>query len=161
MLIYLLAFVVGVLTIPSPRILRVLPFVFGRADQPFRRSRLPLMVGMALTFSAVAIAAAFGGARKAREMQHKTCASSLQIRFPLFQLFLAACRFWSSPGNSRITQHPQLGSSRRLFGSDPRIECYGNPWEPQRPLRRSQWSASIPPNRREILNSERLPQTRQ
>jgi hypothetical protein len=50
MLIYLLAFVVGVLTIPSPRILRVLPFVFGRADQPFRRSRLPLKVGMALTF---------------------------------------------------------------------------------------------------------------
>jgi cytochrome c biogenesis protein CcdA/thiol-disulfide isomerase/thioredoxin len=61
MLIYLLAFVGGVLTILSPCILPVLPFVFARADQPFRRSGLPLLVGMALTFSLVAVAAAFGG----------------------------------------------------------------------------------------------------
>ncbi len=61
MLIYLLAFVGGVLTILSPCILPVLPFVFSRADQPFRRSGLPLLVGMALTFSLVATAAAFGG----------------------------------------------------------------------------------------------------
>jgi cytochrome c biogenesis protein CcdA/thiol-disulfide isomerase/thioredoxin len=61
MLIYLLAFIGGVLTILSPCILPVLPFVFARADQPFRRSGLPLLAGMALTFSAVAIAAAFGG----------------------------------------------------------------------------------------------------
>ncbi|MFZ0759187.1 MAG: cytochrome c biogenesis protein/redoxin, partial [Candidatus Sulfotelmatobacter sp.] len=61
MLIYLLAFVGGVLTILSPCILPVLPFVFSRADQSFRRSGLPLLVGMALTFSVVAIAAAFGG----------------------------------------------------------------------------------------------------
>jgi cytochrome c biogenesis protein CcdA/thiol-disulfide isomerase/thioredoxin len=61
MLIYLLAFVGGVLTILSPCILPVLPFVFARADQPFRRSGLPLLSGMALTFSVVAIAAAFGG----------------------------------------------------------------------------------------------------
>src|SRR5271155_3157920 len=61
MLIYLLAFVGGVLTILSPCILPVLPFVFARADQPFRRSGLPLLVGMAVAFSVVAIAAAFGG----------------------------------------------------------------------------------------------------
>ncbi len=61
MLIYLLAFVGGVLTILSPCILPVLPFVFARAEQPFRHSGLPLLVGMALTFSVVAIAAAFGG----------------------------------------------------------------------------------------------------
>jgi cytochrome c biogenesis protein CcdA/thiol-disulfide isomerase/thioredoxin len=61
MLIYLLAFVGGVLTILSPCILPVLPFVFARADQPFRRSALPLLIGMALTFSVVAVAAAFGG----------------------------------------------------------------------------------------------------
>jgi cytochrome c biogenesis protein CcdA/thiol-disulfide isomerase/thioredoxin len=61
MLIYLLAFVGGVLTILSPCILPVLPFVFARADQSFRRSGLPLLTGMALTFSVVAIAAAFGG----------------------------------------------------------------------------------------------------
>lgn len=61
MLIYVLAFVGGVLTILSPCILPVLPFVFSRADQPFRRSGLPLLFGMALTFSVVAVAAAFGG----------------------------------------------------------------------------------------------------
>ncbi len=61
MLIYLLAFIGGVLTILSPCILPVLPFVFARADQPFRRSGLPLLTGMALTFSLVAVAAAFGG----------------------------------------------------------------------------------------------------
>jgi cytochrome c biogenesis protein CcdA/thiol-disulfide isomerase/thioredoxin len=56
-----LAFVGGVLTILSPCILPVLPFVFSRADQPFRRAGLPLLAGMALTFSVVAVAAAFGG----------------------------------------------------------------------------------------------------
>jgi cytochrome c biogenesis protein CcdA len=50
MLIYVLAFVGGVLTILSPCILPVLPFVFARADHPFRRSGLPLLVGMALRF---------------------------------------------------------------------------------------------------------------
>lgn len=61
MLIYLLAYVGGVLTILSPCILPVLPFVFARADQPFRRSSLPLLGGMVLTFSAAAIVAAVGG----------------------------------------------------------------------------------------------------
>ncbi len=61
MLLYLLAFFGGVLTILSPCILPVLPFVFARADQPFRRAGLPLLAGMALTFAAVATAAAFGG----------------------------------------------------------------------------------------------------
>jgi cytochrome c biogenesis protein CcdA/thiol-disulfide isomerase/thioredoxin len=61
MLIYLLAFVGGVLTILSPCILPVLPFVFAHADRPFRRAGLPLLLGMALTFSIVATAAAYGG----------------------------------------------------------------------------------------------------
>jgi len=46
MLLYLLAFAGGVLTILSPCILPVLPLVFSRADQPFRRSGLPLLAGM-------------------------------------------------------------------------------------------------------------------
>jgi cytochrome c biogenesis protein CcdA/thiol-disulfide isomerase/thioredoxin len=61
MLIYLLAFIGGVLTILSPCILPVLPFVFAHADRPFRRAGLPLLLGMALTFSLVATAAAYGG----------------------------------------------------------------------------------------------------
>jgi cytochrome c biogenesis protein CcdA len=45
MLLYFLAFVGGILTIVSPCILPVLPFVFSRADQPFRRSGLPSSPG--------------------------------------------------------------------------------------------------------------------
>src|SRR5579863_2572646 len=61
MLLYVLAFAGGVLTIVSPCILPVLPFVFSRADQPFRRSGLPLLAGMAFTFALVAAVATFAG----------------------------------------------------------------------------------------------------
>ena len=61
MLIVLLAYFGGVLTILSPCILPVLPFVFARADRGFARGALPLLVGMALTFAAVATLAAVGG----------------------------------------------------------------------------------------------------
>ena len=61
MLIVLLAFLGGMLTIVSPCILPVLPFVFARADRGFVRGALPLLVGMALTFAAVATLAAVGG----------------------------------------------------------------------------------------------------
>ena len=52
MLILILAYLGGILTIASPCILPVLPFIFSRADRPFLRSGLPLLVGMALTFGA-------------------------------------------------------------------------------------------------------------
>ena len=61
MILFLLAYLGGVLTIVSPCILPVLPFVFARADRPFVRSGLPMLVGMAATFAAVATLAAVGG----------------------------------------------------------------------------------------------------
>jgi len=61
MLILLIAYLGGVLTILSPCILPVLPFVFARADRPFRSHGLPMLVGMALAFAAVATLAAVGG----------------------------------------------------------------------------------------------------
>jgi cytochrome c biogenesis protein CcdA/thiol-disulfide isomerase/thioredoxin len=61
MLLFILAFLGGVLTIASPCVLPVLPFVFARADQPFVRSGLPTLVGMAITFAAIATLAAVGG----------------------------------------------------------------------------------------------------
>src|SRR4051794_1889992 len=61
MLIILLAYLGGILTILSPCILPVLPFVFARAGRSFMRSTLPLLVGMALTFAVVATLAAVGG----------------------------------------------------------------------------------------------------
>lgn len=61
MWILILAYLGGILTIASPCILPVLPFVFARADRPFLRSGLPLLVGMALTFALFATLAAVGG----------------------------------------------------------------------------------------------------
>ena len=61
MILFLLSYLGGVLTILSPCILPVLPFVFARADQPFVRSGLPLLLGMAVTFAGVATLAAVGG----------------------------------------------------------------------------------------------------
>ena len=61
MLLILLAYFGGILTIVSPCILPVLPFVFSRADKPFLKSGMPILLGMALTFALVATLAAIGG----------------------------------------------------------------------------------------------------
>jgi cytochrome c biogenesis protein CcdA len=61
MFLVLAAYLGGVFTILSPCILPVLPFVFARSDQPFTRSGLPILLGMAITFAAVASLAAVGG----------------------------------------------------------------------------------------------------
>ena len=61
MILFLLAYLGGVLTIISPCILPVLPFVFARSDRPFVSSGLPMLGGMAATFAAVATLAAVGG----------------------------------------------------------------------------------------------------
>lgn len=70
MWLLLLAYLGGVLTIVSPCILPVLPFVFARTGQPFLRSGLPLLVGMALTFAVVATLAAVGGGWVVRVNQY-------------------------------------------------------------------------------------------
>lgn len=61
MLLILLAYFGGILTIVSPCILPVLPFVFSRADKPFLKSGLPILLGMTSTFALVATLAAVGG----------------------------------------------------------------------------------------------------
>jgi cytochrome c biogenesis protein CcdA/thiol-disulfide isomerase/thioredoxin len=61
MILFVLAYLGGALTIVSPCILPVLPFVFARADRSFLISGLPMLAGMALTFAAVATLAALGG----------------------------------------------------------------------------------------------------
>src|SRR6185312_7139377 len=60
MLVLILAYLGGVLTILSPCILPVLPFVFARSDRPFMRNGLPMLLGMAITFAVVATLAADG-----------------------------------------------------------------------------------------------------
>jgi cytochrome c biogenesis protein CcdA len=61
MILFVLAYLVGVLTIVSPCILPVLPFVFARADRLFIARGLPPLAGMAATFALVATLAAAGG----------------------------------------------------------------------------------------------------
>jgi len=59
----------GVLTIFSPCILPVLPFVFARSDRRFLTSGLPMLLGMAATFAGIATLAAVGGAWAVRVNQ--------------------------------------------------------------------------------------------
>jgi cytochrome c biogenesis protein CcdA/thiol-disulfide isomerase/thioredoxin len=59
-----------VLSILSPCILPVLPFVFARSEQKFLTSGLPLLIGMAVTFAGIATLAAVGGAWAVRINQY-------------------------------------------------------------------------------------------
>jgi len=61
MILFIIAYIAGALTIVSPCILPVLPFVFSRAGQPFTTSVLPMLLGMVVTFAGVATLAALGG----------------------------------------------------------------------------------------------------
>src|SRR5262245_64185768 len=62
MVLALIAFLGGALTIISPCILPVLPFVFAHPGKSFARSTLPMLIGMAVTFAGIATLAAVGGA---------------------------------------------------------------------------------------------------
>ncbi|MCC6209343.1 MAG: cytochrome c biogenesis protein DipZ [Gammaproteobacteria bacterium] len=57
----ILSYLGGFITIASPCVLPVLPFVFARAGESFHRSGLPLLAGMGLTFTGVATLATVGG----------------------------------------------------------------------------------------------------
>ena len=79
------------LTIVSPCILPVLPFVFARADRSFTRSALPMLVGMALTFAVVATLAAVGGSWAVRANEFGRWAALILLAlFGLALLFPAS-----------------------------------------------------------------------
>jgi cytochrome c biogenesis protein CcdA/thiol-disulfide isomerase/thioredoxin len=61
MLLFIIAYMAGLLTIAAPCIWPILPFVLGRADEPFHRGGLPMLVGLAVAFAATASLAALGG----------------------------------------------------------------------------------------------------
>jgi cytochrome c biogenesis protein CcdA/thiol-disulfide isomerase/thioredoxin len=118
MLLFVLAFLGGVLTILSPCILPVLPFVFTRADQPFRRSGLPLLIGMALTFAVVATLAAVGGGWVVQANQWgRWVALALVLVFGLALLLPSFADRLSRPfvalGNRLTTTAAERGGSPR------------------------------------------------
>jgi cytochrome c biogenesis protein CcdA/thiol-disulfide isomerase/thioredoxin len=104
-----LAYLGGILTILSPCILPVLPFVFARSDQPFRRSGLPLLAGMAATFALVASLAAEGGEWAVRANEYGRIAAL--ILFAVFGLML----LFSSLAERLTRPLVRLGDS--LYGS--------------------------------------------
>ena len=88
MVLSILCYLAGMLTIISPCILPVLPFVFARADRPFVRSGLPMLVGMAVTFAAVATLAAVAGGWAVTANQYgRSAALALLALFGLALLF--------------------------------------------------------------------------
>jgi cytochrome c biogenesis protein CcdA/thiol-disulfide isomerase/thioredoxin len=91
MTLLVLAYLGGVLTILSPCILPVLPFVFARAGQSFYRSGLPMLLGMAITFALVAMLAAVGGAWAVHANQYGRYAALLILA--LFGLTLLLPHF--------------------------------------------------------------------
>jgi cytochrome c biogenesis protein CcdA/thiol-disulfide isomerase/thioredoxin len=75
----LLVYLGGVLTILSPCILPVLPFVFARAERRFIDNGLPLLLGMIAAFAAIATLAAVGGAWAVRVNEYGRVAALLLL----------------------------------------------------------------------------------
>jgi len=118
----LLSFLGGVLTILSPCILPVLPFVFARAEQPFLKSGLPLLGGMAVSFAAVATLAAVGGAWALRVNQYgRVVALALLAAFAATLLSRRLADLLAAPfiqlGNRLTQTGPGVGSRAGLWNS--------------------------------------------
>src|SRR5580765_8108975 len=109
MVLFLLVYLGGVLTIVSPCILPVLPFVFARGDRPFLSSGLPMLVGMAATFAAVATLAAVGGGWAVAANQYGRLAA-----VALLALFGVALLF---PALSERLTRPLVALGARLSAS--------------------------------------------
>ena len=114
MILLALAYLGGVLTIASPCILPVLPFVFARADKPFVRSGLPMLLGMGVTFAAVATLAAVAGGWVVEANQYgRAAALIILVIFGLTLLFPGLGDRVMAPlvaVGARLSQSTQQGS---------------------------------------------------
>lgn len=109
MIFFILAYLGGALTIVSPCILPVLPFIFARADRSLLTSGLPILAGMAVTFAAVATLAAIGGGWVVAANQYgRYAALALMALFGVTLLFPAL--------SDRLTR-PVVGVGARISQS--------------------------------------------
>ncbi|ATG22509.1 hypothetical protein R82526_04278 [Ralstonia mannitolilytica] len=109
MSLLILAYLGGALTILSPCILPVLPFVLSRTGQPFLRSKLPMLAGMALTFAGFATLLSAGGAWAVRANEvGRFAALALLAVFGLSLLW---------PRLADLMAHPAVVLGNRLAGS--------------------------------------------
>jgi cytochrome c biogenesis protein CcdA/thiol-disulfide isomerase/thioredoxin len=120
MLLFALAYIGGVLTIASPCILPVLPFVFARAEQPFLRRGLPMLLGMGLTFAVVATLAAVGGGWAVQANEY-----GRYVAIALLALFGVTLLF---PELSDRLTRPLVALGGRLSESADRNENAGSVW---------------------------------
>jgi cytochrome c biogenesis protein CcdA/thiol-disulfide isomerase/thioredoxin len=109
MLIYAVSFLGGALTIASPCILPVLPFVFARADQSFARSTLPMLAGMGVTFTGVAALASVSGTWVANANEY-----GRSVALGVLALFGAALL---SPALASRLMAPFVAAGNRLSGA--------------------------------------------
>ncbi|MDL2400974.1 cytochrome c biogenesis protein DipZ [Rhizobium mayense] len=109
MTLLVIAYLGGVLTILSPCILPILPFVFTRTGQPFVRSGLPMLTGMAITFAAVATLAAVGGGWAVHANEYGRYAAIVLLA--IFGVTLA------SPQAADILTRPIVALGNRLMNS--------------------------------------------
>jgi cytochrome c biogenesis protein CcdA/thiol-disulfide isomerase/thioredoxin len=108
-ILLLVAFLAGVLTILSPCILPVLPFIFARADRPFLTNGLPLLISMAVVFAVVAtLASVVGGWAVAANQYGRVIALILLALFGLTLLF---------PALAERLMHPLVSLGDRLSAS--------------------------------------------
>jgi cytochrome c biogenesis protein CcdA/thiol-disulfide isomerase/thioredoxin len=120
MFLFALAYLGGALTIASPCILPVLPFVFARADQPFLRRGLPMLLGMGLTFAIVATLAAVGGGWAVQANEY-----GRYVAIALLALFGVTLLF---PELSDRLTRPLVALGGRLSESADRSENAGSVW---------------------------------
>jgi cytochrome c biogenesis protein CcdA len=109
MTLFLLAYLGGILTIISPCILPVIPFVLARADRPFLRDGLPILVGMTLAFAVVAsLASVAGGWVVSANQYGRLAALVLLAAFGLTLIF---------PGLADRAMQPLVGIGTRISQS--------------------------------------------
>jgi cytochrome c biogenesis protein CcdA/thiol-disulfide isomerase/thioredoxin len=105
----LVAYIGGALTILSPCILPVIPFVLARAGRSFLRDTLPMLAGMAITFALVASLGAVGGGWAVRANEIGRLAAIL-----LLAVFGTALLL---PGLANSLARPFVAGGNRLIGA--------------------------------------------
>jgi len=109
MKLLLVTYLGGVLTILSPCILPILPFVFAQSSRSFLKNTLPMLAGMALIFAAIATLAAVGGGWVVRANEYgRIAAMALLAVFGLTLLF---------PRLSDYLMRPAVAAGARLSAS--------------------------------------------
>ena len=112
MTLLIIAYLGGALTILSPCILPILPFVFTRAGQPFIRSTLPMLIGMSVTFALVATLASIGGSWAIHTNEYGRLAAITLLA--IFGVSLL------SPSTASIITQPVVGLGSRLLNASGR-----------------------------------------